>query len=140
MGNQTNYLSTGGFRVYEYGTVGNSVEINGLNCKIVKKLTDVGDHHSGLPTYANTSDIYVGLGSRDIPRQLRVYKDRNSYMDFDWGHAHRNSDGHLFPKGVVHVQRYHGANGEDARYMTAAEHRIYDAIIRFFAPHARLEP
>ena len=40
---------------------------------------------------------------------MRVYKDRDSYKDFDWGHEHKNSDNTKFPKGVVHVQRYPGA-------------------------------
>ena len=102
--------------------------------------SDTNDHHAGLPGFSNTSDVYVGLGAGDIPRQLRIYKDRKNYKDFDWGHEHANSDGTRFPKGVVHVQRYIGANGSDARYMTAAEHQLLDAVISYFAPFARLTP
>lgn len=71
---------------------------------------------------------------------MRVYKDRDSYKDFDWGHEHKNSDNTQFPKGVVHVQRYPGAHGGDARYMTSAEHKLYDDIIKYFAPNAKLYP
>ena len=62
-------------------------------------------------------------------------------MDFDWGHEHTNkSDGKVFPKGVVHVQRYMGANGSDARYMTPSERKEFGDIIHFFAPGAKLSP
>ena len=140
MGNQRNFLESGGFSEYLYETVGEVVTINGLRCKIIKMLSDTNNHYAGLPKFSNTSDIYVGLGPGDVPRQLRIYKDRRNYKDFDWGHEHINSDGTKFPKGVVHVQRYPGANGSDARYMTSAEHQVLDAVISYFAPFARLTP
>ena len=140
MGNQRNFLESGGFSEYLYETVGEVVTINGLRCKIIKMLSDTNNHYAGLPKFSNTSDVYVGLGPGDVPRQLRVYKDRRNYKDFDWGHEHINSDGTKFPKGVVHVQRYPGANGSDARYMTSAEHQVLDAVISYFAPFARLTP
>ena len=140
MGNQRNFLESGGFSEYLYETVGEVVTINGLRCKIIKMLSDTNNHYAGLPKFSNTSDVYVGLGPGDVPRQLRIYKDRRNYKDFDWGHEHINSDGARFPKGVVHVQRYPGANGSDARYMTSAEHQVLDAVISYFAPFARLTP
>lgn len=140
MGNQRNFLESGGFSEYLYETVGEVVTINGLRCKIIKMPSDTNNHYAGLPKFSNTSDVYVGLGPGDVPRQLRLYKDRRSYKDFDWGHEHINSDGTRFPKGVVHVQRYPGANGSDARYMTSAEHQVLDAVISYFAPFARLTP
>ncbi len=140
MGNQRNFLESGGFSEYLYETVGEVVTINGLRCKIIKMLSDTNNHYAGLPKFSNTSDVYVGLGPGDVPRQLRIYKDRRNYKDFDWGHEHINSDGTKFPKGVVHVQRYPGANGSDARYMTSAEHQVLDAVISYFAPFARLTP
>ena len=140
MGNQRNFLESGGFSEYLYETVGEVVTINGLRCKIIKMLSDTNNHYAGLPKFSNTSDVYVGLGPGDVPRQLRLYKDRRNYKDFDWGHEHINSDGTRFPKGVVHVQRYPGANGGDARYMTSAEHQVLDAVISYFAPFARLTP
>ena len=123
-----------------YETVGEVVTINGLRCKIIKMPSDTNNHYAGLPKFSNTSDVYVGLGPGDVPRQLRLYKDRRNYKDFDWGHEHINSDGTRFPKGVVHVQRYPGANGGDARYLTSAEHQVLDAVISYFAPFARLTP
>lgn len=140
MGNQRNFLESGGFSEYLYETVGEVVTINGLRCKIIKMPSDTNNHYAGLPKFSNTSDVYVGLGPGDVPRQLRLYKDRRNYKDFDWGHEHINSDGTRFPKGVVHVQRYPGANGGDARYLTSAEHQVLDAVISYFAPFARLTP
>ena len=140
MGNQRNFLESGGFSEYLYETVGEVVTINGLRCKIIKMPSDTNNHYAGLPKFSNTSDIYVGLGPGDVPRQLRVYKDRRNHKDFDWGHEHINSDETKFPKGVVHVQRYPGANDSDARYMTSAEHQVLDAVISYFAPFARLTP
>lgn len=98
MGNQRNFLESGGFSEYLYETVGEVVTINGLRCKIIKMPSDTNSHYAGLPKFSNTSDVYVGLGPGDVPRQLRVYKDRRNYKDFDWGHEHINSDGTRFPK------------------------------------------
>lgn len=140
MGNQRYFIASGGFSEYLYVTVGEAVTINGFRCKIIKMPEDNNEHHAGLPNFSNTSDIYVGLGPGDVPRQLRIYKDRHHYKDFDWGHEHVNDDGTKFPKGVVHVQRYPGAKGSDARYMTSVEHKLLDAVIKYFAPFAKLKP
>lgn len=141
MGSARRYNPEGGFSEYLYTTVGEAVVINGLRCKIIKKIGDADDYFSGLPNFSNTSDIYVGLGPGGVPRQMKLYKDRQHVMDFDWGHEHINkSDGKVFPKGVVHVQRYPGANGSDARYMTSSEHKMLDAVISYFAPFAKLRP
>lgn len=140
MGNQRHYLKVGGFKEYLYVTVGEPININGYRCKVVRMATDTDDYHAGLPKHSNTSDIYIGLGPENVPRQLRLYKDRSSYKDFDWGHEHTNTNGIKFSKGTVHVQRYPGANGGDARYMTLSEHKVFDTIIRHFAPFAKLYP
>lgn len=141
MGSERLYNPSGGFSEYLYETVGEAVIINGYRCKIIKKIGDADDHFSGLPNYSNTSDIYVGLGPDGVPRQMKLYKDRKHVMDFDWGHEHTNkSDGKIFEKGVVHVQRYPGAHGGDARYMTPSEHKEFDAIIHYFAPNAKVRP
>ena len=140
MGNQQQYIPSGGFTEYKYQSVGDFEIINGLKCRIIKMPSDTDIYHAGLPSYSNTSDIYIGLGPNNVPKQMRVYSDRASFKDFDWGHEHKNSDNTKFEKGVVHVQRYPGANGGDARYMTAEEHQLYDLVIRHFAPHAKLYP
>ena len=140
MCNAKYYIPSGGFTEYQYVTVGEVMYINGFKCKIIKMPSDTDMYHAGLPAYANTSDIYIGLGPNNVPKQMRVYDNRASYKDFDWGHEHKNSDGTLFPKGIVHVQRYPGAKGGDARYMTEEEHRLFDAVILKVAPHAKLYP
>lgn len=143
MGNLQNYLKSGGFREYLYSHIGNRVIINGLRCRIIVDKSDKNGHHAGLPNFSNTSDVYVLLGPGDRPRQIRVYKDRNSYVDFDWGHPHTNkkTDGQHFEKGVVHVQRYEGApHVSHARYMNDSEIAKYGPIILHYAPWAVLRP
>lgn len=140
MGNQNQYLSSGGFTEYKYVTVGQVVNINGFRCKVIKMPTDTDVYHAGLPSFSNTSDIYIGIGPNNVSKQMRGYKNRTAYKDFDWGHEHRNTDNTKYSKGVVHVQRYPGAHGGNARYMTPEEHKLYDEIIKRFAPHAKLHP
>ncbi|MDY2943017.1 MAG: hypothetical protein SOT07_04890 [Paludibacteraceae bacterium] len=142
MGNGNEYNPSGGFSTYLYETVGQPVTINGYKCKIVQMKTDKGKngYHAGLPAFANTSDIYVGLGPQNKPRQMRLYVNRKQVVDFDWGHAHQNSDGKKFVKGTVHVQRYFGAKGGDARYMSNSEIKKYGAIIKYFCPEVKLRP
>lgn len=142
MGNGNEYDPSGGFSTYLYETVGGSVTMNGYKCEIVqmKSDKDKNGYHAGLPAFSNTSDIYVGLGPGDKPRQMRLYIDRHQVIDFDWGHSHRNTDGKKFAKGVVHVQRYPGAKGGDARYMNNAEIKKFGAIIKYFCPDAKLRP
>ena len=141
MGSGRLYNPEGGFSEYLYTTVGEAVVINGYRCKIIKKITDTDDYFAGLPNYSNSSDIYIGLGPGGVPRQMKLYKDRLHVMDFDWGHKHANKgDGKVFPQGIVHVHRYSGANGGDARYMTSSERKEFGDIIHFFAPGVKLSP
>lgn len=140
MGNAKQYLPEGGFTQYLYTTIGARETINGLVCEIVADKADKNGHHGGLPAFSNTADIYVGLGPENKPKQLRYYKDRNSYMDFDWGHRHENTDGTVFPRGIVHVQRYPGAHKGNARYMTDAEIAKFGDIIKHYCPEAILRP
>ena len=62
MGNQKQYIPGGGFAEYRYITVGEAITINGFRCKIIKMLSDTDVYHAGLPSFSNTSDIYIGLG------------------------------------------------------------------------------
>ena len=48
MGNQRNFLESGGFSEYLYETVGEVVTINGLRCKIIKMLSDTNNHYAGV--------------------------------------------------------------------------------------------
>lgn len=140
MGNGREYNPNGGFSQYLYETVGNEVKIHGQRCKIVRLKSDKDGYHGGLPAFSNTSDIYVGLGPGNQPRQMRLYIGRKQTIDFDWGHAHRNSDGRTFDKGVVHVQRYPGAKGNEARYLNNNELKKYGDIIKYFCPNVKLRP
>ena len=139
MGNGKQYLESGGFSEYLYRSVSEPVTINGLKCHVIQHYLDKDGYFGGLPHFSNTSDVYVGLGN-DGARQIRVFVDRKPIADFDWGHVHHNADGKKFDKGVVHVQRYHGAKGSDARYMSNAEIKKYGDIIKFFCPDAKLRP
>lgn len=58
MGNQREYLQSGGFSQYLYKDESPKVTINGITGKMISLATDPTGTHAGLPTYANTSDIY----------------------------------------------------------------------------------
>lgn len=147
MGSARNYLSGGGFSEYLYETVGEARFINGVRAKVVKLKTDKDGTHTSLPFFANTSDMYLHLGNENQPCQARLYINRQSCLDFDWGHVHRNSDGTIFPKGVIHVQSYSvkpdGSivrNSCKARYMSEREIEQYGAIIKAFNPNVKFRP
>lgn len=58
MGLQREYIESGGFSAYLYTQVGSSiVTSNGLVGKVVEKID--GTSYDGLPTFSNTSDIYL---------------------------------------------------------------------------------
>lgn len=149
MGNQREYLESGGFSrfLYEDHPDFQPFELNGLKAKVIKLIADPDGNHSGLPSYANSSNIYLRVDKFGKVVQAKVYVDRKHTIDFDWGHPHRNkgegTDGKSFPKGVVHVQCYSQTNSRDsnhARLMTDAEIEKYGAILRHFNPDVKFRP
>ena len=152
MGNQREYLSSGGFSQYLYEDNKNfsSLIVNGVRGKVVHYIPDGDDiDHTGLPAYADTSDMYFRVGSDGNVVQGKLYLDRKHCVDFDWGHTHvnRKGDGKIFPKGVVHVQVYPvNKNGkvtrlsDNARYMSNEEIAKYGGIIRAFNPDVKFRP
>lgn len=149
MGNQRVYISTGGFSQYLYEDhVGFSpVTVNGVRGKALHYIGDgIGDH-TGLPQYADTSDMYFRVGKDGKVIQGKVYIDRKHAIDFDWSHRHVNSDGRTFQKRVVHVQVYRVDEkgnshrlSDSARYMNNAEIAKYGPIIHAFNPDVKFRP
>lgn len=146
MGNQREYVATGGFSQYLFQDESPQVTINGVTGKMISKVTDPSGMHSGLPRYGNTSEIYFKKGENGLASQARVYKDRYSFMDIDWNHTHTNPNGAVFPKGTIHVQVYKldtAGNltrlSSNARLMTAAEFEKYGPIIKYFNPNVKCQ-
>ncbi len=145
MGNQREYLESGGFTQYLYKDESPKVTINGVTGKMVSKISAPTAKHDGLPTYANTSDIYFKKGDDGLATQAKAYIGRKMYLDFDWNHDHKNKgDGRFFPKGTVHVQVYKiDKNGnihrlsDDARFMSNYEMKKFGPIIKYFNPNAK---
>lgn len=149
MGNARQYNATGGFSEYLYDVHPNyeTYYHNGLKAKVIILKTDPDGSHSGLPAFANSSDIYLKVGKSGNVTQAKVYITRQHTVDFDWGHEHRNKVAgevqQVFPKGVVHVQGYSGINNRNsnrARYMTDAEIKKYGDILRHFDPNVKFRP
>ncbi len=148
MGNQNEYIASGGFSAYLYRDHNGfqSVEINGIRGKVVLDQRDPNGKHYSLPTYSNTSDMYFKVNKDGEVIQGRLYLDRKSYIDFDWGHKHTNTngDGRTFDKGKVHVQVYTlDGNGkpdrqsDNARFMSNTEMKKYGPVIHAFNPDAK---
>lgn len=144
MGNQRQYVASGGFNEYLYQDVSERVTINGVTGKMISKITDPTGTHDGLPTYSNTSDIYFKKGDDDLASQAKVYKDRKTVLDFDWNHEHKNRNGRVFPKGTVHVQMYRvNSDGsltrlsDNARGMNNHEMKKYGPILKYFNPNVK---
>lgn len=148
MGNQREYIASGGFAAYLYEDHPGwkPMVINGVKAKVVKLITDKTGTHSGLPSYANTSTMYLRVGHDGEVIQAKLYKDRKHCLDFDWGHVHKNAgEKTVFPKGVVHVQTYSVNNigvrySNNARLMTEGEIKKYGAILKAFNPHVKFRP
>lgn len=87
MGNQREYIASGGYSAYLYEDHPNwkPMIINGVKAKVVKLITDKTGTHSGLPSYANTSTMYLRVGHDGEVIQAKLYKDRKHCLDFDWG-------------------------------------------------------
>jgi hypothetical protein len=147
MGNQKQYLESGGFSKYLYADESPAVTINGVTGKMISLKTDPTGIHGGLPTYANTCDVYFRKGEDGLASQAKIYKDRKTIMDFDWSHTHTNPDGTIFPKGTIHVQTYQVDSkgklirlSDKARFMTEAEIKKYGPIIKYFNKNVKFRP
>lgn len=149
MGTQKSYISTGGFSVhlYEDHPKWKPVVINGVSGKVIKLKVDPNGDHSGLPSYSDTSDVYLKMGVTGDVIQAKVYDGRKQLKDFDWGHEHKNKkgDGKVFPKGVVHVQGYSTTDiskrySNFARLMTDKEIEKYGALLKYFNPNVKFRP
>lgn len=149
MGNQREYITSGGFSsyLYEDHPGWKPVTKNEIHAKVVKLKTDKTGYHSGLPTFANTSTMYLRLNRDGEVIQAKVYNDRRQCMDFDWGHQHKNvdGDGKVFVKGVVHVQQYDAQSvairhSNNARLMTDSEIKKYGDILKAFNPKVKFRP
>ena len=146
MGGHKNFQAGGGFDQYLYHTEGETATINGLRVKIIAKVGD-DNHHSGLPFYSNTSDVYLKIekGGSQVEQAI-VYVNRKALLEFDWGHPHKGKNGGAsFKKGEVHVHELHDINGTvqrnpkvKPRKMTEAEKAMYGEIIKFANPNAKM--
>lgn len=147
MGGQNHYQVEGGFSKYLYHTEGETVIINGLRVKVIAKI-DEDNHHSGLPFYSNTSDVYLKIerDGAEVEKAI-VYKDRKAILEFDWGHPHKGKNGHpSFKKGEVHVHELAEHNGEiqrkkgtHARRMNEEEIAKYGAVVNYANPKAKIK-
>lgn len=147
MGNQKQYIENGGFTEYLYQDESPKVTINGVTGKIISNVADPTGMHDGLPTYSNSSDMYFKKGRDGWASQARIYINRKLCLDLDWSHSHRNPDGTVFPKGVIHVQAYQVDSkgnitrlSHQARLMTDAEIIKYGPIIKHFNPNVKFRP
>ncbi len=149
MGSQKNHNGEGVFSAYLYETVpGTEITMYGLKLKVIKLVVDKDGKNSNLPQCSASSDGYLCLGKDGLPKQLRIYKDHNWSVDYDWGHPHTNytkygGDGRHFDKGTVHVQEYGGGsdrNSYGARYMNNDEMETIGKIIHHFNPSVKLRP
>lgn len=138
MGAQKQYVESGGFSQYLYHQVGDIIRDGEVEGKVIKHITDL---NKGLPMYSNTSKIYFRLNENGEIDQCRVYVDRVAYLDFDWGHSHRNKrDRRVFQRGIVHVQAYKIKDGVpwrdsfNARSMNNEEMRKFGRILKKACP------
>ena len=149
MGNQRQYIKTGGFLQYLYEDHPNftPITINGVHGKALRYIADEKIGHTGLPQYANTGDMYFRVGRDGKVIQGKVYINRKQCIDFDWSHRHVNSDGQSFDKGTVHVQQYEVDSksvthrlSDKARYMDKDEIEKYGALIHAYNPNVKFRP
>lgn len=128
-----------------YHSEGESVVINNLRVKVIAKIGE-DNHHSGLPFYSNTSDVYLKIEKDgNQVEQAITYVNRKAILEFDWGHPHSGKNGHpSFNKGEVHVHELHEVNGVvcrkkvQPRWMNTKEMAKYGDIIRYANPNAKM--
>lgn len=147
MGGQNYYKAEGGFSQYLYQLVGETIEINGIQAKVIEYI-GTKDHHEGLPYYSNTSDMYLKIAdNQTYVEKAIVYIDRHAAFEFDWGHEHTNKKGNgkSFPIGVVHVHELERIGNtvrrknKDARLLTAAEVSKYGKILKKVYPQIKFK-
>lgn len=135
------YEKTG---VYEYESVEPARVVNGVKGHLIRRRGST-DYHTQLPFFANTSDVYLRANERGIC-QARAYtgSDHHLFVDFDWGHEHRNKgDKRVFPVGVVHVQEWipegksYRRLSNEARLMTEQEISKYGPLLKDYVPNLK---
>lgn len=156
MGDQRAYENgRNDFQSYTYTTVSPRVTINGVTGKMVEKKNEFKTSHNDLPAYGGTSEIYFAPGPDGFASHAKVYgSDRRMCKDFDWDHEHKNKDGTIFEKGIIHVQEYSVARYKDAktgkwkdrfvrkkaaRLMTEDEIKKYGPILLHFNPKLKFK-
>ena len=130
MGNTANFFSRDerGRRT-EYTALESAKTANGVKDHLIKKVGD-SDTHTNLPYYSNSSDVYFRRNANGVC-QARVYVGQKMFLDFDWCHRHRNSDGKSFDRGVVHVQLWkQNRDGTFTRMSNDARHMNNKAIAK----------
>ena len=141
MGAQKQYIKSGGFSQYMYCQVGDIIRDGKMEGKVIKHITDL---NKGLPVYSNTSVIYFRQNKDGEIDQCRIYLNRAAYLDFDWGHSHKNKrDRRVFQRGTVHVQTYKIKDGVpwrdsfNARSINNEEMRKYGRILKKVCPNVK---
>lgn len=132
MGSGRNYNPNGGFTKYEWTE--EEKTIGG-----VKVLTNPNAKRDDLPYHSNTSDAYFKRDSSGEIIQMRIYKDRKAYLDFDINpkEEHENKkSGEIFKKGIIHAHEWkrkkdgsYTRDGE-ARYLSNEEIGKWGEIIK----------
>lgn len=146
MGLQKTFYIGGGFNKILYYQIGESIiTSNDLKAKIMAKIN--GTPYDGLPTYSNTSDVYLKINANGEIIQARIYNKRMPVCDFDWDHEHRNANGEIFKAGIVHVQEFkQNSNGNwvrqsnKARYMSDDEIERYGELLLKIKPDIKFRP
>mgnify|MGYP007069917502 CR=1 FL=1 len=127
----------------EYETIGPAKTFGGIKGRLIKRRVDP-DHHTTLPKYSKTSDVYFRQNKNGVC-QARVYTDRRMILDFDWSHNHTNKkENRTFRAGTIHVQvwRYNKDGSfvrisDKARLMNNYEMKKYGALIKAFCPDVK---
>ena len=119
MGSRGAFLPQGGFseplKYQEIGKIGD-----------VKVLRDPTAKKQSLPQRANTSSAYVGVDSRGVVKQLRVFEKRFPAIDIDFGHSHHCG----LAKEDFHVHEYpNGERSNVSRALTSAEWARWRPVI-----------
>ena len=92
----------------------------------VKVLRDPTKSQQSLPQRANTSSAYVGVDSRGVVKQSRVFEKRLPAIDIDFGRSHH----HGLSKDDFHVREYpNGERSNVSRALTSAEWSRWRPVI-----------